>query len=182
VTQLVNVPRSRSGQSYTYELAMTKRMSNKWQATISGWVTQVRNPRTLLVQTPNDEIFPNSDYSQWAANITAAYQAPYGILVSMFYQGKECLPSSTGGSSCKGTRTYAFAQVDPDGGPSLPSSTSITIPMEEAYQHQGKANHTTNLRASKQFRFRKTMTSTVYTDGVWAACANVAPGVATPAT
>ena len=161
VTQLVNVPRSRSGQSYTYELAMTKRMSNKWQATISGWITQVRNPRTALVQTPNDEIFPENDYSQWAANITAAYQAPYGILVSMFYQGKECLPSSGGGSSCKGTRTYQFAQVDPDGGPSLPSSTSITIPMEPAFQHSGKSNHTTNLRGSKQFRFRKTMTLNV---------------------
>lgn len=161
VTQLVNVPRSRSGQTYTYEVAMTKRMSNRWQATMSAWISQVRNPRTALVQTPNDEIYPNNDYSQWAANITAAYQAPYGILVSMFYQGKECLPSSTGGSSCKGTRTYAFPQVDPDGGPSLPSSTSITIPLEEAYQHSGKANHTTNIRASKQFKIKKTMTLNV---------------------
>ena len=30
-----------------------------------------------------------------------------------------------------------------------------------AFQNQGKANHTTNLRASKQFRFRKTMTLNV---------------------
>jgi Carboxypeptidase regulatory-like domain len=157
VTQLVNVPRSRSGQSYTYELAMTKRLSHKWSATMSGWITQIHNPRTTLIQTPNDEIFPDSDYSQWAANVTAAYQAPLGILVSMFYQAKECLPSSSGGSSCKGTRTYAFAQADPDGGPSLPSSTTITIPMEPAYQNSGKSNHTVNLRGSKQFKFRKTM-------------------------
>jgi hypothetical protein len=155
VQTLVNVPRDRSGQSYTYELALSKRMSNRWQATVSGWVTLIRNPRTTLVQTPNDEIYPNSDYSQWAANVTAAYQAPYGVLVSMFYQGKECLPSSSGGSSCKGTRTYSFAQVDPDGGPSLPSSTSITIPMEPAFQNTGKANHTLNLRASKQFKIKK---------------------------
>jgi len=157
VTSLANVPRSRSGQSYAYELAMTKRMFNKWSATVSGWVTLIRNPRTALVQTPNDEIFPNNDYSQWAANVTAAYEAPKGVLISMFYQGKECLPSSSGGSSCKGTRTFAFAQADPDGGPSLPSSTSITIPMEPAFQHSGKANHTLNIRASKQFRVRKNM-------------------------
>ena len=30
--------------------------------------------------------------------------------------------------------------------------------METAFQNQGKSNHTLNLRASKQFRFRKTMT------------------------
>jgi len=154
-TSLVNVPRERSGKSYTYELAMTKRMSNRWQATASGWITLVRNPRTLLIQTPNDEIFPNNDYSQWAANITATYLAPKGVLVSMFYQGKECLPSSGGGSSCKGTRTFAFTQVDPDGGPSLPSSATITIPMEPAFQNSGKSNHVINLRASKQLKLSK---------------------------
>ena len=27
----------------------------------------------------NDEIFPDNDYSQWAANVTATYEAPKGF-------------------------------------------------------------------------------------------------------
>jgi hypothetical protein len=156
-TSPANVPRSRSPQAYTYELALMKRLSNRWAATVSGWTTIIRGPRTSLVQTPNDLIFPDNNYTTWAINATGSYEAPHGVLISMFYQGKKCLPPSTGGSSCMGTRTYTFAQADPDGGPSLPSSTSITLPMEPADQHIGKSNHTVNLRVSKQFKLGKTM-------------------------
>jgi hypothetical protein len=129
----------------TYEFALAKRMSGRWSAQTSVWWTQNHVYRNAFMTTPNDEIFPLNFSWIWAANFTGSYILPGDVLVSAYYQGK---------TGVLGQRTYAFQQVDPDGGPSLPSSTSISIPMEEAGSQRGPAINTINFRASKQFRLR----------------------------
>jgi hypothetical protein len=126
----------------TYEFMLTKRMSGRWMASASVWWTQNHVYRSPMMATPNDEIFPLNFSWIWAANFTGTYLLPYGIQVSGYYQGK---------NGTSGQRTYQFQAADPDGGPSLPSSTSITLPMEEPNTQRGPAIGTVNLRASKQF-------------------------------
>jgi hypothetical protein len=131
----------------TYEFALTRRMTGRWMATASMWFTQNHVYRNPFMTTPNDEIFPINFSWIWAANFTGTYILPYDVQLSAYYQAR---------SGVRGQRTYAFQQVDPDGGPSLPSSTSITIPMEEAGSQRGPAWNTTNLRVSKQFKVGRT--------------------------
>ena len=114
------------------------------------WWTQTHSYRNALLTSPNDEIFPINNTWVWAANFTGTYELPFGVLGSAFYQGKTGL---------LGTRSYAFPQVDPDGGPSLPSSTTITIPMEEANSQKGPAVHLVNVRLSKRFDLGRTRLS-----------------------
>lgn len=130
----------------TYEFALAKRMSGRWMATASVWWTQNHVYRNPFMTTPNDEIFPINFSWIWAANFTGTYLAPYGVQLSAYYQGR---------SGVLGQRTVVFGQVDPDGGPSLPSSQTIMLPMEEAGSQRGPAWNTTNFRASKQFKLGK---------------------------
>jgi hypothetical protein len=111
------------------------------------WWTQNHAYRNGITATPNDLIFPIDNSWAWAANFTGTYELPYGVLLSAFYQGRT--------SQQRGARTFAFTQADLAGGRSLPSSTTITLPMEPANTQSGPAQHLTNLRLSKVLRLNK---------------------------
>jgi hypothetical protein len=143
---VVNTP-DRQTFYHNLEISLDKRPgTGRWFVNTSFLAT--KNHRWLVpyAQSPNDNIFPLDE--TWALNFTLAggYQVPFGINLSTLYQTFSGAP---------GQRTYIFRVADPAGGPPLPSSGSITLPMAPyGSGATGPLRQLVNLRASKDFNFR----------------------------
>jgi len=128
---------------HSIEFTMTKRSSTRWSGQISYFA--VKNHRFLsrIYNSPNDEFFPIDESWAWAGNINGTYRMPYGISVSGFLQSK---------SGVKGQRTNIFRSADPDGGPPIAQSSTITLRLEPYGTQSLSAYNLLNLRANKDFR------------------------------
>jgi hypothetical protein len=133
----------RQDSYHNIELMGTKRPgSGKWLLNSSLLLTKSRRWLNRYRETPNDDIFPLDETWTRRLILGGAYQGPFGINLSALYQGFSGAP---------GDRTYIFRPADPDGGPSLPSSGSITIRTVPFGTDSGPYRQLTNFRVSKVF-------------------------------
>jgi len=128
----------------TYELALTKRMSNRWSAQVSFWAVKNNNWVQLFFENPNQEYFPKDETTDWAGNISGSYLFPGDVRVAAFLISK---------SGQKGARTHIFRSADPDGGTPLRQLSTVTLRLEPWGTQRGPAITNFNLRGSKDFRF-----------------------------
>lgn len=136
----VNADRDDSFQSF--EVMLNRRPAAKWFAFTSFLATKYHQWLEAVPQSPNDEFFPLNETWELSYRLAAGYEVPFGIDVSALYQAYNGIP---------GQRTYLFRTIDPDGGPSLPSSGTINLRVEPFGTRRGESRHIVNLRASKGF-------------------------------
>jgi hypothetical protein len=155
-----------------YEVTLTRRNAGKWYAFTSFLATKNHRWLTLIAQSPNDNYFPIDDTWEVSYRAAAGYELPYGVKVSTLYSAYNGLP---------GQRTYIFRAVDPDGGPRMPSSTTITLRTEPFGERMGPSRHIVNFRGSKQFLFVRSRKLTLDVDALNLFNTNVAWGSPTGA-
>jgi hypothetical protein len=168
---LINTDRDDSFQNY--EVSLNRRQEGNWFAYTSLLATKYHQWLETAPQSPNDEFFPLNETWELAYRLAGGYKMPLGIDVSTLYQAYSGIP---------GQRTNLFRAADPDGGPSLPSSGSITLRMEPFGESRGDSRHIVNLRASRQFGLGGGRRFTAEIDAFNAFNSNVAWGEGTTGT
>lgn len=149
------------------EITLNRRPTGRWFAFTSFLATKNHRWLVPVVQSPNDNLFPLDETWSLAYRLAAGYDVPYGIRLSTLYQAYNGIP---------GQRTYVFRTADPDGGPPIPSSGTLSLRMEPFGTRRGNARHIVNLRASKEFALGRNRRLTVDIDAFNAFNANVAWG------
>ena len=131
------------------EFMLNRRQTGRWHATTSFLLT--KNHRFgaaspfgggLVRQSPNDDYFPLDETWDYAYRLAAAYQLPADVNFGLLYQAYR---------GQGGQRTYRFGRVDPDGGPSLPSSGSVNLRVEPFGERRENLRHIMNFRFGKAF-------------------------------
>jgi hypothetical protein len=138
---LVNSPNDDKIQ--TFEVAVTKRTSNRWSAQSSFWM--VKNDRWIELQfeSPNSDYFPKDETWDWGGNVSGSYVLPGDVRIAGFVTSK---------SGVKGARRYIFRAADPLGGPPLRQLSTVDIRLEPWGTQRAPAMTNVNLRGSKDFR------------------------------
>jgi hypothetical protein len=141
VSSLVNDPRANRSWK-TLEIAVTKRLSNRWQALAAysatkidvPFVTNVGGGNDFPVNTldPNSEVFAADRTWEWGAKASGVYQFPWGLLASANYELR---------SGLKWERTALFT-----GGRQIPS---IVLRVEPIGTRTLPNLHLFDLRAEK---------------------------------
>ena len=149
------------------ELTMNRRPIGKWFAFTSFLATKNHRWLVPVVQSPNDHLFPLDETWSLAYRLAAGYELPYGVRLSTLYQAYNGIRSQ---------RTNIFRTADPDGGPPLPSSGTLTLRVEPFGTRAGEPRHIVNLRASKDFRLSARQRLTLDVDAFNAFNSNVAWG------
>jgi carboxypeptidase family protein len=128
------------------EVSLTKRPSQRWFANASFLATKYHVWFNPVPASPNDLLFPLNQVWERSGRVAAGYTAPFGIELSTLTQAYDGVPRQ---------RTYTFRAADPAGGPSLPSSSTITVPMEPYGAHRGPKRTIVNLRGARTFKLAK---------------------------
>lgn len=149
------------------EITLNRRPTGRWFAFTSFLATKNHRWLVPVVQSPNDDLFPLDRTWAIAYRLAAGYDLPYGVRVSTLYQAYNGIPAQ---------RTYVFRTADPDGGPPIPSSGTLTLRMEPFGTRRGDPRHIVNLRASKDVPLGRTRRLTLDVDAFNAFNANVAWG------
>ncbi len=118
----------------TFEFTLTKRMSNRWMAIGSFWVTKNHAWLDRMQATPNSEFFPLDETWNWASTLSGSYMLPYDVQLSGFLQAHSGSPAY---------RTYTFRSV--------PQLGTVSLPLEEFGSRREDTVAVLNLRVSKQF-------------------------------
>jgi hypothetical protein len=122
----------------TYEFAVTKRYSKRWNGSASFWAT--RNDKylatTRVPSNPNEDAFPKDETWSWEARGAAMYMAPYDIQLSALYRAQ---------SGFKGQRTVSFTSP-------LLRQGAVTRRMEELGAQSGPAITLFSIKVAKTFR------------------------------
>lgn len=139
------VPGDRNDWYHNFEVMLTRRpAAGKWFANTSLLAT--RNHRWLeaFAETPNSDRFPLDETWQIIYRLAGGYNLPFGISASTVYQLFRGEP---------GQRTVLFRAADPGGGPSLPSSPTLTLRMEPYGSRRLPARNMVDLRFSRPVAF-----------------------------
>jgi hypothetical protein len=143
-----NEPRNydRDNHYQTIEVAMMKRLSERWSATASFWSTKYHEWLAPFDNNPNADVNALDQAWRWAGNFSGTYELPAGMQVGAFVQSK---------IGVLGQRTNIFRALDPDGGPRLNQLSSVTLRLEPMGAQKGAAIHVIGVRASKAFALRR---------------------------
>jgi hypothetical protein len=136
--EVVNTPSSRPDTYDSFEVAINKRYSKRWNGFASYWMT--KNHRWLqgtaeVLGSPNDDAFPTDDTWNWELRGSAVYNLPKGFQVSSLYRAQSGTP---------GQRLAAFNS-------SALQQGSTTIRMGSFGQYRGPIISTWNIKTSKVF-------------------------------
>jgi hypothetical protein len=143
-SMLPNVPADRSDSFNNLEIRLTKRPgTGKWYANTSFLATKNHRWIEAIAETPNSNYFPLDETWDYSGMFAGGYELPKGVNVSTFYQMF---------SGQNGQRTTIYRTADPDGGPALPSSSTITLRSGEYGDVSTPTRHQTNLRVAKRFQ------------------------------
>jgi hypothetical protein len=136
-TMLINDPNA--DQTFkTFEIAVTKRLSHKWQFNAAYTATKKHIPYgnvPPLAYNPNAEINIADNTWEWEGKVSGVYQFPYGITASANYQNISGLAYArqvlftTGGTS---TVPSLVASVDPIGTYRTPALNLLDLRLEKA--------------------------------------------------
>src|SRR5207253_8679452 len=110
---------------------------NKWFGNIALLATKNHRWLEAVPTTPNDLLFPLDATWALALRLAAGYDMPFGVHLSTLFQAYNGLPCQW---------TLLLRPTDPDGGPSLPSSPSITLRVEPVGARKGPARRIVNLQ------------------------------------
>jgi hypothetical protein len=136
----------------SFELVLVKRPSlARWFATTAFLFTKNHEHATGYVTSPNQEVFNLDTSTSWNYRLAGAYRLPADVNVSSLF---------TLASGQRGTRTYLFRQVDPNGGAPLTNSGNLSQRLEPIGSSQGPIKPNVNLRVSKSFSVGKGKVST----------------------
>ena len=140
---LINDPAADANYK-TVEFAATKRLSHRWQFDASYSLTQLHipivpntgTPTSLYIYVPTDDpndFINNTNYTrEWLARVSAVYQAPWGVGLSMVYETRSGDPLD---------QLVSFT-----GGTTIPS---ITLPVNPLGTYRLPEVNITNIRAEK---------------------------------
>jgi carboxypeptidase family protein len=119
---------------HTVEATATRRLSGKWSALGSVWVT--KNHRWLLpiTQNPNEDRFPIDDTWTWQVRANGIYRLPYGLVLSGTLRSQAGQPDQ---------RTVTFRNI--------PSLGTATLRMEPFGAQRGGTMTVLNTKLSKRF-------------------------------
>jgi hypothetical protein len=139
--EVVNNPSDRPDTYKSFEVAVTKRSSKKWNAMASYWVT--KDHRWLqgtegIEGSPNDDAYPIDNTWNWEARGNVGYNFPFRITLSSFYRAQ---------SGTAGQRLEAFNS-------SALNQGSTTIRMGPFGQYRGPFISTWNTKVAKTIVFR----------------------------
>ncbi len=131
----------------TFEVAVTKSYSNKWNGSTSFWMT--KNHRWLngladsSIGSPNDDPFPLDNTWNWEARANVYYKLPWGFNVSSFFRATSgTYGQLTGSFSGKGTNGQTLNQG------------AVTERLGPFGQFQGPLVEVLNVKAAKVFTFK----------------------------
>ena len=141
---IVNADADRRDTYNNFEVALSKRPTGMWYANTSLLATKNYQWIVKNLLSPNDLVHAVNDTWDISYTLAGGVNLPSNMSVSTLYQGYNGLQRQ---------RTNIFRAVDPSGGPSFPSSSSITQRMEPFGAQRGPARHIVNLRFAKDFRF-----------------------------
>lgn len=140
--QRVNTPGDRDNSAQSFELLLNKRRTGRWFASTAFLATKNHRWIQAIPNSPNDDYFPLDETWDMSYRVSGSYQGPYGIQMSGVYNVQSGVPSQ---------RTNLFRSVDPDGGPPLSQSGTVTLRMEPFGEQRGPLLSNLNLRAGKRF-------------------------------
>ena len=138
-TMLINDPNA--DQTFkSFEIAVMKRLSNRWQFNASYTATKKHIPFgnvPPLAYNPNAEINIADNTWEWEAKLSGAYQLPYDVTASANYQNisgtayaRQVL-FTTGGTS---TVPSLVANVDPIGSYRTPTLNLLDLRLEKGFR------------------------------------------------
>jgi hypothetical protein len=120
----------------SFELAVSKRLSNRWQAMAAYSLTKLHVP--AQVANPNQGIFGDDNTTEWTAKVSGSYTLPHDVLASVNYELRNGAPWQ---------RTHLFR-----GGAQIPT---IVLPVEALGAQHYDNLHLLDGRVRKDFRFSK---------------------------
>jgi len=135
--QLTNAPGSRPDIYHSFEMAVTKRYSKKWNAQGSFWITRYHEWIQAIEPNPNASVFPIDNTWNWEARAFGSYDLPLGFVVAGYYRAQ---------SGIYGQRTESFSSP-------LLLQGSVTQRMEPFGSKQGPAIAVADLKLAKNIRF-----------------------------
>ncbi|MGE3844600.1 MAG: carboxypeptidase regulatory-like domain-containing protein [Vicinamibacterales bacterium] len=132
-TMVVNVPGS---QIYkTFEVGVTKRMADGWQANVSFAATKHDVPfADLQPLNPNSEIFTANDFWEYTFKLSGAYRFPFDINLAGNYERRQGTPQArqvqfTGGQSVRSI----VLNVEPVGSIRLPDTNLVDFRVAKRF-------------------------------------------------
>lgn len=144
--QVVNRPEGRNDSNQAFEVALTRRLSNRWSLTSSYTLNKAHNYAVSIPQSPNDEYFDLDTSRNWTFKMSGNWNGPHDIVVGAIVEGF---------SGPQGTRTYVFRAAGENGGTPLRQLTTVTLRLE-APNSQREPNYAQiNLRLGKKFHLGK---------------------------
>ena len=132
----------RNDYYHSIEATLNKRHSNNWDLLASVLATKNHRWLTQISESPNDDVFPLDETWNWQFKLVGSYTFPWDVQLSSFFQSMSGDP---------GQRTYVFRSADPDGGPPIAQSSTVTLRLEPFGARMEPTLHVLNLRVSKQF-------------------------------
>jgi hypothetical protein len=136
--EVVNTPPDRPDVYNSFEVAVTKRSSKRWNGMASYWTT--KNHRWLqgtagVAGSPNDDRFPTDDTWNWEARGSILYNLPKRFQISSLYRAQ----SGTSGQRLSTFNSAALLQG------------ATTIRMGPFGEFRGPVISTLNVKAAKIF-------------------------------
>jgi hypothetical protein len=144
-TEYVSAPSDRANHYTTFEVAITKRYSSRWNASASFWTTKNDAWITAVPPDPNFANFQQDETRHWQALGSTTYRAPWQIHVSGFYRAQSGTP---------GQRTESFTS-------SALLQGTVTKAMDAFGAHQGPEISVMNLQVGKAFKIGKDRVQTI---------------------
>jgi hypothetical protein len=139
--EVVNAPANRPDTYNTFEAAVTKRYSKRWNGQVSFWITKNHEWIQAIRPSPNADPFPIDNTWNWEARASGFYTLPWGFEVSGFYRAQSGLP---------GQRTESFSSP-------LLLQGAVTLRMEDFGSERGPMISLTNLKVAKDIKLRERM-------------------------
>ena len=137
--ELTNAPGGRPDTYNTYEAAITKRYSKRWNAMASFWITKNHEWIQAISPNPNTDPYPIDNTWNWEARADAFYSLPWGFELSGFYRAQSGLP---------GERTESFSSP-------LLLQGAVTLRMEPFGAQRGPTIQIANMKFAKNIIYRE---------------------------
>ena len=141
--QVVNRPNGRNDSNQAYEVALNRRLSNRWSVTSSFTLNKAHNFVVSIPQSPNDDYFPLDTSTNWTYKLSGNWNGPKDIVIGAIVEAF---------SGPKGTRTYVFRAAGENGGTPLRQLTTVNLRLEPTNSQQEPNYAQFNLRLGKKFR------------------------------
>jgi hypothetical protein len=130
----------------TVEVAVTRRLANRWQLTGSYSATKthepwVANTGSLISFDPNAEINSSNDTWEWMGRMSGAYHFPADVSVSANYEHRSGDPQARTVSFAGGTTIRSLTlRVEPLGAFRLPNINLLDMRVEKLF-HVGRGQN-----------------------------------------